>query len=40
MGILLDTNILIEVEKKRFNLSDKIKGRETEQVFLSVITAS
>jgi tRNA(fMet)-specific endonuclease VapC len=40
MGILLDTNILIEFEKERLSLSEKITGREEEQVFLSIITAS
>jgi predicted nucleic acid-binding protein len=40
MGILLDTNILIEAEKERIDLSGKIKGREEEHVFISVITAS
>ena len=40
MGILIDTDILIEIEKERLSLSDKITGREEEQVFLSVITAS
>lgn len=40
MGIVLDTNILIESEKERLNISEKIKGREEEEVFISVITAS
>lgn len=40
MGILLDTNILIEIEKERYSLSDRITGREEEHVFLSIITAS
>lgn len=40
MGIVLDTNILIEAEKERLNLFEKIKGREEEEVFISVITAS
>ncbi|OGL45876.1 MAG: hypothetical protein A2161_16475 [Candidatus Schekmanbacteria bacterium RBG_13_48_7] len=40
MGIIIDTNILIELEKGRVNLPDYISGREKEKIFISVITAS
>lgn len=40
MGVLIDTNILIQHEKGQINLAEKIKGREQEEFFISVITAS
>jgi len=40
MGVLIDTDVLIEFEKGRINLSDRISGREQEEFFISVITAS
>ncbi|GAK57682.1 toxin of toxin-antitoxin system VapC [Candidatus Vecturithrix granuli] len=40
MGILIDTNILIEAEKERIVLTEKIQGRKDDQGFVSVITAS
>src|SRR5687768_7513963 len=40
MGILIDASILIEHERGRLDLARQIKGREEEQCFLSIITAS
>ncbi|MEM7801672.1 MAG: type II toxin-antitoxin system VapC family toxin [Chloroflexota bacterium] len=40
MGILLDTNILVRAEKGSLNIAQKIIGREEEDFFISVITAS
>jgi len=40
MGILIDATVLIEAERGRIDLGSKIKGREDEAFFLSVITAS
>lgn len=40
MGILIDSDFLIEIERNRKDISNQIKGRESEDVFLSVITAS
>lgn len=40
MGIVIDTDILIEWEKERLNLPAKLKGPGDEQVMISVITAS
>lgn len=40
MGILIDSDVLINYERGRIDLISKIKGREQEEVFLSVITAS
>jgi len=40
MGILIDSNILIGLERKGKELSSWIAGREEEEVFLSVISAS
>jgi len=40
MGVLIDTNILIEFEKGRIQLSDRISGKEQEEFFISVISAS
>lgn len=37
MGILIDSNVLINIERKRASLSSSIKGREAEQMFISVI---
>lgn len=40
MGILIDSSVLINIERKRASLSSSIKGREAEQMFISVISAS
>jgi len=40
MGILIDASVLIDAERRRIDLSVKVKGREGEEFFLSVITAS
>jgi tRNA(fMet)-specific endonuclease VapC len=40
MGILIDTSILIAHERGRLNLERELSGREEEDIFLSVITAS
>lgn len=40
MGILIDSNVLIALERKGLELSSRIAGREQEEVFLSVISAS
>lgn len=40
MGIVIDSNILIRLERGKLDLNDFIKSRESEECFLSVITAS
>ena len=41
MGVLIDTSILIEHERRRLNLEPRLSGRgEEEEFFLSVVTAS
>lgn len=40
MGILIDSNILIGLERRGTALTSWIVGREEEEVFLSVISAS
>ena len=40
MGILIDSNVLIKAEKGDIELDRYIKGREDEDFFISVITAS
>ena len=40
MGLLIDSNIFIDLERNKADLSDYIKGREEEDVFISVISAS
>jgi len=40
MGVLLDTNILIEYERQRFDLAPFIHDRATESVCISVVSAS
>lgn len=40
MGILIDSGVLINIEKSGTDVSAYIKGREEEEVFLSVISAS
>ena len=40
MGALIDTSVLIEHERGRVDLERHLAGREQEEFFLSVITAS
>lgn len=40
MVVLIDTSILIEYERKRLDIEPRLAGREQEEFFLSVITAS
>jgi predicted nucleic acid-binding protein len=40
VGVIVDTNILIKYEKGQLDLGRKILGREQEEFFISVITAS
>ncbi|HEX8273486.1 MAG TPA: type II toxin-antitoxin system VapC family toxin [Longimicrobiaceae bacterium] len=40
MGVLIDTSILIEYERGRVDLSRHLEGRDEEEFFLSVVTAS
>ena len=40
MGVLIDASILIEHERGRVSLEPHLSGREHEEFFLSVITAS
>lgn len=40
MGILIDTSILINFERANTDVSAYIQGREKEEAFLSVISAS
>lgn len=40
MGVLIDASVLIAYERGRINLAEKLVGREDENFFLSVITAS
>ena len=40
MGALIDASVLIDHERGRVNLSERISGREEEPFFLSVVTAS
>lgn len=40
MGVLIDASILIEHERGRLDLYDRLGGREDDDLFLSVITAS
>jgi len=40
MGFLIDSDVLIEWERGRIDLPAKIEGREEEEFYLSVISAS
>lgn len=40
MGVLIDASVLIEHERDRVDLEQRIRGREGEEFFLSVVTAS
>lgn len=40
MGVLIDASVLIEHERGRVDMEPRLVGREDEEFFLSVITAS
>ncbi|MBM4459511.1 MAG: type II toxin-antitoxin system VapC family toxin [Chloroflexi bacterium] len=40
MAILIDTSILIAYERGQLDIAGHVAGREAEEVFLSVISAS
>lgn len=40
MGVLIDSNVLIDAERGLVDLAAKVKGREGEEFFVSVVTAS
>ncbi|HUT26048.1 MAG TPA: type II toxin-antitoxin system VapC family toxin [Sumerlaeia bacterium] len=40
MGVLIDSNVLIQFERARKDVADYVRGREDEESFLSVISAS
>lgn len=40
MGILIDSSILIHFEKSETDISKYVNGRENEDVFMSVVSAS
>jgi predicted nucleic acid-binding protein len=40
MGVVIDTNVLIEMEKNRLDVRPYIKERSEENFFISVITTS
>ena len=40
MGLLIDASILIDAERGRVDVGAQIRGREQEEFFISVITAS
>ncbi len=40
MGVLIDASVLIDHERGRVDLGDRLAGREDEEFFLSVVTAS
>lgn len=40
MGILIDSSVLINIERKGLSISSSIRGREAEKMFISVVSAS
>ncbi|MEQ9398157.1 MAG: type II toxin-antitoxin system VapC family toxin [Longimicrobiales bacterium] len=40
MGLLIDTSVFIDHERGRLDLAGVVEGREDEDVFVSVVTAS
>ncbi|MCK6484842.1 MAG: hypothetical protein HUU22_04520 [Phycisphaerae bacterium] len=40
MGIILDASVLIECERRKIDVAQRISGREDEEFFLSVISVS
>jgi len=40
VGVLIDSSVLIDYERGRLDLAGRLAGREQEEFFLSVVTAS
>jgi len=40
VGLLMDTSVFIDHERGRLDLNSLVKGREDEEIYLSVITGS
>ena len=40
MGVLIDASVLIDHERGKVDLQEHVRGREDEEFFLSVVTAS
>jgi tRNA(fMet)-specific endonuclease VapC len=40
VGVLIDSNVLIEHERGQLDLGERLRGREDEEFFVSVVTAS
>lgn len=40
MGILIDSSVLVNIERQNKDITSRIQGREDEEIFLSVISAS
>ena len=40
MGVMIDASVLIDHERGRVDLEGRVKGRQSESFFLSVITAN
>ena len=40
MGVLIDASVLIDHERRGVDLEERVRGREEETFFLSVVTAS
>lgn len=40
MGVLIDSSVLIGYERRRASFEERLVGREDEEFFLSVVTAS
>jgi tRNA(fMet)-specific endonuclease VapC len=40
VGVLIDSSVLIEHERKRLDISAHLRGRQDEEFFLSVVSAS
>jgi predicted nucleic acid-binding protein len=40
VGVLIDSNVLIDAERGLVDVAAKVKGREGEEFFISVVTAS
>ena len=40
MGVLIDASVLIDFERGKISVEQRLAGREDEQFFLSVVTAS
>ena len=40
MGVLIDASVLIQAERGKLDIASRVQGREEEEFFISVITAS